>query len=158
MSDLPAPANGTVQLTSRLQVVSNELMALYQARGQLIPSDVVDAARPDDSPLHRFFEWDDSVAAERYRVLQAGQLVRSVKVFIEGANNNSLEVRSWVAVNRDGSGYQPTEVVGADPEQRNRVLRRMNREINSLRTRYGIYEEFWIALDAIKRSQSELAS
>jgi len=40
---------------------------IYHARGILEPQDVVDAARPDDHPLHGAFEWDDGIAAEAHR-------------------------------------------------------------------------------------------
>ena len=29
---------------------------------------VVEAARPEDAPLHSYFEWDDTEAARRYRL------------------------------------------------------------------------------------------
>lgn len=43
-------------------------------------STIVDEARPTDSPLHPYFEWDDYLAGERYRRLQATALLRSVVV------------------------------------------------------------------------------
>jgi hypothetical protein len=46
------------------------------AEGKGTAADIVDAARPDDAPLHRYFEWDDGVAAERYRETQARHMAR----------------------------------------------------------------------------------
>jgi hypothetical protein len=48
--------------------------------GRLQPADVVTDARDPTSPLHSHSEWDDSVAAERYRLSQARSLIRSVKI------------------------------------------------------------------------------
>lgn len=45
--------------------------------GKITPKMVVDAARDDDSALHNYFEWDDGVAAENYRMMQARTLLRS---------------------------------------------------------------------------------
>jgi hypothetical protein len=50
--------------------------------GSLNPADVVAAARASDSPLHRYFEWDDRRAAKAHRLAQAEQLVHAV-VMIE---------------------------------------------------------------------------
>ncbi len=50
--------------------------------GKLTPEQVLDAARPDESPLHGFFEWDDSAAAEAYRIEQARELIRRVRIEI----------------------------------------------------------------------------
>jgi hypothetical protein len=49
-----------------------------ERRGLLQPFDVVEAARDPGSPLHDSFEWNDSVAAERYRLEQARRLIRTV--------------------------------------------------------------------------------
>lgn len=42
--------------------------------------DVVEAARPDDAPLHGYFTWDDALAAERFRQMEAGRMVRAIQV------------------------------------------------------------------------------
>lgn len=62
-----------------MDAVKNALLALEQD-GRLVPADVVEAARDPRSPLHSHFEWDDSTAAEKYRIEQARTLIRSVKV------------------------------------------------------------------------------
>lgn len=54
--------------------VFSALVSLEQ-NGRLTPSSVVDAARDPASPLHAQFEWDDGVAAERYREIQARKLI-----------------------------------------------------------------------------------
>lgn len=46
--------------------------------GVLTPDDVVKDARRDSSPLHDQFEWDDTVAAGKYRIEQARELIRTV--------------------------------------------------------------------------------
>ena len=51
--------------------------------GNLTPAAVVDESRPADAELHPCFTWDDSVAAEEYRKVEARQIVRSVEVVIE---------------------------------------------------------------------------
>lgn len=56
------------------------LEVLERDNRRLMPRDVVEAARNRRSPLHAFFEWDDSVAADRYREQQATQLIRRVRV------------------------------------------------------------------------------
>lgn len=50
--------------------------------GRLMPADVVEAARDTDSPLHSSFEWDDTEAAQKYRLNQARSLIRTVKLMV----------------------------------------------------------------------------
>lgn len=59
--------------------VSERLREL-EKEGRLDPQDVVDDARDESSPLHPFFEWDDNQAAAAYRLGQARQLIRRVKI------------------------------------------------------------------------------
>lgn len=62
------------------EVVGSELERIRMEHGDLTASGVVDEARPDDAALHPAFEWTDAVAAERYRLGQARQLIRAVVV------------------------------------------------------------------------------
>lgn len=50
--------------------------------GRLTPDAVVADAADPNSPLHDAFEWDDSKAAQAYRIEQARVLIRSVEVTI----------------------------------------------------------------------------
>jgi len=51
---------------------------LEKIRGALTPARIVDTARPESSPIHRHFEWNDTEAAEAYRREQAGSLIRHI--------------------------------------------------------------------------------
>lgn len=58
--------------------VRRSVLAISEGRsGQLVEA-ILDEARNPDSPLHPWFEWDDSAAAEKYRRLQAGRLIAVV--------------------------------------------------------------------------------
>jgi len=60
--------------------VASCLNTLYQKNGRLTAALVVKAASKEGSPLHSYFEWDDTVAGARYRMEQARDLIRSVDV------------------------------------------------------------------------------
>ena len=60
--------------------IRDELERIYETNGVLTPEAVVDDARPDDAPLHSHFEWDDALAGEQYRLVQARHLIRAVTV------------------------------------------------------------------------------
>jgi hypothetical protein len=68
-------------IKSRAKITEQTVAALEEVRlshdGKLRPPDVVNAARPEESPLHSHFEWDDSEAAEEYRLYQARYLIRN---------------------------------------------------------------------------------
>ena len=49
----------------------------------LQPQDLIDAAEPPDSELHDLFEWDDTIAARKWRLNQARKLIKSIEVIVE---------------------------------------------------------------------------
>ncbi len=58
-------------------------LASLERGGRLSPEDVLRSAASTNSPLHDYFEWDDSAAAQKHRLEQARQLIRSVRVVVE---------------------------------------------------------------------------
>ncbi len=60
--------------------VAKRLARLEAKHGRLTPLMVVDDARDPKSPLHAEFEWDDSLAGEKWRQQQARVLIHSVRV------------------------------------------------------------------------------
>jgi hypothetical protein len=136
-----------------------ELQALYEARGGLTPSMVVNVARDPDHPLHTRFEWDDTVAGEKYRRHQAQQLIRSVRIRVidEDDPSQNYDIRAYQMV-RTSSGtrtYQPTTEVVQDPFASRLILANMEREWRALRSRYEHWHEFWKLVNADAQDRSE---
>lgn len=60
------------------------IVALKARDGLIDPADVVAEARKRKSPLHSYFEWDDAVASEKYRLAQAQHLIRCLVIRKKG--------------------------------------------------------------------------
>lgn len=119
------------------------LQAIYAENGALTPRLVVDAARDPEHPLHDRFEWDDSLAGEKYREQQARQLIRTVKVVEPVGDLDEARVRAFHSVPRpDGQTYVPVEEVREDPFTRQLVLRTAEREFRQMFARYRHLREF----------------
>ena len=80
--------------------------------GALRPADVLDAAKDKTSPVHSYFEWDDTKAAEQWRLEQARKLIREVEVTWsepKGPRTVEATIRSgpaFVNTERNGTGYR----------------------------------------------------
>ena len=48
--------------------------------GKLTAAETLEAARDPNSPIHCEFEWNDALASEKFRLGQARELIRSVKI------------------------------------------------------------------------------
>lgn len=120
-----------------------QLQTIYDENGRLTPAIVVDVARDPAHPLHSKFEWDDKIAGEKYRMEQARDLIRTVKIRHARADEPDLSVRAFHAV-RDGEGhaYRPTDEILADPLAAKILLADMEREWKQLKARYAHFVEF----------------
>lgn len=121
-----------------------QMQSIYDKHGRLEPALVVQEASDAGHPLHNRFEWDDSVAAHKYRLDQAHELITSIKItFRKAEDTEDRSVRAFHAV-RDGQGfaYEPVEKVVHNPVIREVVLADMEREWRQLYQRYQTFTEF----------------
>ncbi len=95
----------------KAQTAGEELQRINQEHGEITPPLVVDEARPDDSPIHEIFEWDDYVAAEHHREHQARKLIRSIEVVKPEGNTEPV----FIHIHSE-QAYLPTKTVVNDVE------------------------------------------
>lgn len=125
-----------------------------QNGGNLLPETVVDAARPKKSPLHNQFVWDDTEAAEKYRLWQARQLI---SVCVEVVPNTGEEMPVWVSVSTDRhtrGGYRFLGHVMNEPELRQQTLKDALHDLAVLQAKYKRLRELasvWAAVKKVKR-------
>jgi hypothetical protein len=79
------------------QEAGEELERIKQRDGTIVPAAVVDEARPEDAVLHPVFNWNDPDAAEKYREIQARQLIKRVRVICPEPTQEPV-VRATVAM------------------------------------------------------------
>jgi hypothetical protein len=125
--------------------IVDELRRLAARKGgELRPIDVVDAARLKRSPLHDQFDWDDTEAAERWRLHQARNLLRVVVAFEPVDEDKRIECRVFISLTPDresGVGYRVMHTVLSDPEQRKQLLDDARAEMKRFITKYRKLDE-----------------
>lgn len=124
----------------------DHLHAIRDEAGALTPRIVLEVARDPEHPLHNRFEWDDSIAGQKYRLAQARELIRMAVEFVD-APAGPVKVRSFHSVNRvDGPTYEPIAEVRADPFMSKLVLQAAEREWKTLYQKYSHLAEFLAAV------------
>lgn len=129
--------------TSTYEEILRSIAAQHE--GVLTPEDVLDFARPEDSPLHSYFEWDDSIAGEKYRYRQAAGLITKVKVTRVVSPTRTVEVRAFLPIKEDEAGeaikgtYKPIEDLSV--REIEIVRSQMERDLAVLRRKYSTYTE-----------------
>jgi len=124
--------------------------------GMLTPTVVVKAARPKRSALHSYFEWDDTKAAQQYRLGQAGDLIRVVVVAPEkDAEQQFVPVRAYHAhmdPERPAGTYHHIVDILSDEEKTRRLIGQAMDELQTWRRRHAALEHFaeiFTAIDSL---------
>ena len=104
---------------------------------ELTPKNVVDLARSKDNLLHKIFEWDDTIAGEKYRKIQAGRLITNLQIKVISDNEEKpKKVRAFVTLKRK-SVYEPIETIVKNTDRYALLLDRAYRELNSIKIKYN---------------------
>lgn len=116
------------------QVIGDTLAKIGKANdGKLTPKAVLEAARSKTSPLHKHFEWDDSVAAERYRLDQAREIIGIIRVVDAKAG----ERPAYISIASDeGTSYRTVQDVASSADLQMAILRQCDRDLEAITRRY----------------------
>lgn len=111
-----------------------------ESEGRLTPENLVDASRPEDAPLHDCFEWDDGVAAEKYRNSQAAYVIRSIEVRV---SKSKPMVRAFVPVSTGGKKrtYKNINAVLRKADTREALLEQARKELLQFKAKYESLSE-----------------
>lgn len=158
------PGRGRVVAAATVGAVVEAIQE--ESGGSCPPIALVDAARPKDSELHSLFEWDDSSAAESYRIDQARGVIRSLRVTVVSAGVPEFEPKpafvsvvlpAPTATPKDGPparGYVPIAKVMSDDELRAQALADCIKQLRGMERRYAWLTELnglWEALNEIEK-------
>jgi ppGpp synthetase/RelA/SpoT-type nucleotidyltranferase len=140
---------------SNIDVVKKELEDIEKKNGTISAQAVVERARPEDSVLHKFFEWDDAVAAEQHRLAQARHLINMVVVEVKNKSDEPLITRAYVEVDNK-NGYRSLSVVVKSPSLRSQLLLQAQKDIEIFAAKYAVLIEVTELLKPLKEKIVEL--
>jgi hypothetical protein len=140
-----------------------ELLRIASEAGGIIsPRKIVEIARDEENPLHDYFLWNDTIAAERYRLNQASLLIRKIKIDIVRpiAGTKEIEIKpirqfSSPARLRDKNGdgsYVRIEDIMNDNELKADLLETAKKELIALKVKYENLSELskvWEAIETL---------
>jgi hypothetical protein len=117
-----------------------------EERGELTAERLVDVSRPEDAPLHRAFEWNDAIAAEKYRVEQARYIIRSLVVVVETADE-ARPIRAYFTT--EVKRYENINVIMQSEDKRRKLLQAAKRELEAFKAKYKALTELSKVFEAI---------
>ena len=129
------------------QAVCDELRQLGD---EFSPADVVEKAKDNSTELHKCFEWDDTTAAEKYRLHQARQITSNLvfRKITEEEEDKPVLVRVFNKTEPTG-GYKPPELVFTQADEYDKLLKRAMAELRQFKVKYSMLKELDYILSLI---------
>ena len=151
------PSSGSHLGSKKAQIYGERLNELSQKQGEITPPIVLADARSPKSPLHNYFEWNNTKAAEKWRLEQAGDLIRSITVEVIKDNGDKEDVRYFFSVSSENSTtsepnaiYVSLNTIMTDADKRAEVITYAKRELQGWANRYQQYSELQDIVGFIK--------
>ncbi len=138
------------------KIISRELKNIQRQQSVITPKAVILSAQSKKSPLHKYFEWNNDMAADRYREWQARQLIASVYI-VDADDENAQPVRAFVNIEPESElddfisdkGYVSTPSIHGKQGYQQQVLEYARQQLVGWRKRFGNYKEFFVVVKAI---------
>lgn len=124
----------------------------------ITPDDVVEEASSPESPLHKFFQWDDRLAAVSYRRAQARMLLSSLRYRVEASEPRRI---GFVNVRVEGQGrvYVPMSLAEHNADLVKQAKSDALHGLQAWRHRYhqlGDHRAFVLVDEAIAAIEAEI--
>lgn len=133
---------------ARISADADAIGAEIESLGDEVNAEaVVSKAKDKKSALHDCFEWDNSSAAEEYRLIQAREIIRSLVITIdkpdEPDKTTTIRAYTHVDIGHDEESrfaYVPTREALSDKDLRKQVIARLRGDIQSAEDTAEKYE------------------
>lgn len=115
--------------------------------GQITPQEVLEKAKDLNSELHKCFEWDDTIAAEKYRLQQARSIIINLVYVPKKEEEQSVRCFSLTS---KVSTYQPTQQFLVQEDEYQTLLKRALAELEAFKRKYHTLAELEAVFEAME--------
>lgn len=123
------------------QTVGELFESMSQKGIEVTPKSVLEEGRNTDSPIHGEFEWDDTAAAEKYRLEQATQLIRHVRIVREDEPEQTYKERGFVSIPGGNSVYVPMSTALSNEDYKQHLLKQAKGDMEIFLAKYRRLEQ-----------------
>jgi len=153
---------GSLLTDKKARIYGRCLEKIEKKKGGITPQDVLEEGESARSPLHSYFEWDNKIAGEKYRLSQASHLLRSIEIEIKISDKNR-RTRAYLNVkiscpdtDRMEGVYVNLKKALTEPEYRKQVLQNAVKEIDLWKQKYSVYNELSEIFEAIGKVKKKI--
>ena len=119
--------------------VCQELQELGE---QYTLSQVVEKAKNEQSEMHNLFEWDDTIAGQKYREAQAGTMIRCLVIAKkEDQEEKPTNIRIFHNTGKRDNAYTPITRFIRNQDEYAELLERAYEELRAFKKKYSSLSE-----------------
>lgn len=139
---------------------ADAIRALAQRYGSITPEIVLKDAQRKSSPLHNHFQWNDTAAARQFRLIQASELIRRIKVEYVCSDNRTVRVRAFHNVADEDADesdsnprgiYVPLETALSVESYKDQLLEKCKRDMKAFQVKYAALSEVEHVISAMSK-------
>lgn len=148
-------------------VVGKALTEIEQRDGAVTSRAFLEYSRPEESETHDMFEWDDSIAAEKYRLAQSGRIINQLQVEVVYVGDRTprkidvevtrteapRKVSAFVNVTprstRGSAVFNNIQDAMSDENKSKQVLMNALADLKAFEEKYSTYKELYEVINAI---------
>ena len=125
------------------QAVGEICERLEKQNGACTPQALLDESRDPSAPLHNEFDWDDTVAAEKWRIEQARMLIKDVRIIRsdDTQERKMYHERGFVSTPGGRGAYVSMDAALQKEEYMNNLLAQAKREMLCFIAKYRRVKE-----------------
>lgn len=115
------------------KVVGKVVEKIEKRDGLVTREAFLDASRDEKSPTHSMFEWDDTIAAEKWRLDESRKIITALQIVYE--DNNKQEKTAPAVINvvaEKTAKYQNIITALSAEESRELIIKRLKNEVSQL--------------------------
>ena len=140
-----------MNITWKIPIYKADATAAYEEISRLpeiTPEAVLELARNKKSEIHNDFEWNDGVAAEKYRLIQARKMIQMFVVESEKAEQPKVRALS---ITTNKSVYQPTRLFLKQDDEYAALLKRALAELEAFKQKFSVLSELESVFEEIEK-------
>lgn len=147
---------GSVDVDNVVQFFEDEF-----PHGIVTPKEVLNKARNKRSPVHKYFDWDDSSAAEKYRLDQARALIRCLIIVDDDDDDGHRKYTAPLVLETGERAYVDIDKVVSNEFLWKQLIAIALKDLQLWKKRYEHLKELkpvFVVADKLERKYSEKSS
>jgi hypothetical protein len=124
-----------------IDLAIQEMERIESLYGSLTPQNILDASRPQNALFHALFQWDDTIAAEHYRLQQARIILNNIEITVIG-DGKPINISVYEVIKQPSTASVYKNISTMTIDDIHFIKTRTLKELNILKDKLSVYKEF----------------